>query len=44
MNKEDILKELIEIIEIANNTDYMWYYDDNGVYERLLELIKELEQ
>ena len=41
MNKEDILKELRRILSMADDTSYMWYYDENGVHEALLSLIEE---
>ena len=44
MNIEEIITELERILKIADDTDYMWYYDVDGVHEALLFLIQDLKE
>ena len=44
MNKEEIIKELKRMLVVAEDTSYMWYYDENGVYEALLSLLKAMSK
>lgn len=39
MKIEEIADRLEELLIVAHNTSYMWYYDDNDVHKGLIALL-----
>ena len=39
MNNKEIANRLEELLIIAHNTSYMWYYDENDIHKGLITLL-----